>query len=115
MIDFYHLLGVETNATDDEIKKAYREKAKDYHPDKNPNAEKLSEEMFKMLNTAKETLLDLQKRLDYDYKMGFKKRPEAPPRVVVEKKTDLGKVAGWSFIALLIGLFIGSSVKNNKK
>jgi DnaJ-class molecular chaperone len=111
MTDFYKLLGVEINATHEQITKAYREKAKDYHADKNLNAEKLANELMSQLNEAKETLLDPQKRLEYDYKMGFKKRPEPPPRVVVRKETDWNKVAGVSLIMLIIGFFLGKGGK----
>lgn len=111
MIDFYKLLGVEINATHEQITKAYREKAKEVHADKNPNAEKLANELMSQLNEAKTTLLDPQKRLEYDYKMDFKKRPEPPPRVVVEKRTDWNKVAGVGFLMLILGLLVGGARK----
>jgi len=63
--DYYKILGVEKNATEDEIKKAYRKLAMKYHPDKNPG-NKQAEERFKEINEANEVLSDPQKRSRYD-------------------------------------------------
>ncbi|CAF3731492.1 unnamed protein product [Rotaria sordida] len=62
--DCYTILGVKSTATDDEIKKAYRKKALQYHPDKNPSA--TAEETFKEISKAYETLNDVDKRRTYD-------------------------------------------------
>lgn len=65
MANYYDLLGVSKNASQDEIKKAYRKMAHKYHPDKNPgNAE--AEAKFKEVNNAYEVLGDAQKRQNYD-------------------------------------------------
>jgi len=64
-MDYYKILGVEKNASLDEIKKAYRRLALEYHPDKNagnPEAEK----KFKQINEAYQTLSDEKKRAQYD-------------------------------------------------
>ena len=62
--DWYTVLGVKPTATGDEIKKAYRKKALQYHPDKNPSA--TAEDTFKEINKAYETLSDADKRRTYD-------------------------------------------------
>lgn len=63
--DYYEVLGVDKSATIDEIKKAYRKKALEYHPDKNPG-DKAAEEKFKEAGEAYEILSDEQKRTAYD-------------------------------------------------
>jgi molecular chaperone DnaJ len=63
--DFYKLLGVEKNATQSEVKKAYRRMANKYHPDKN-KGDKAAEAKFKKISEAYETISDPQKRKMYD-------------------------------------------------
>ncbi len=63
--DYYEVLGVSKSATADEIKKAYRKKAIEFHPDKNPG-DKAAEEKFKEAAEAYEVLSDSQKRQRYD-------------------------------------------------
>ncbi len=63
--DYYQVLGLQKNASEDEIKKAYRRSAMKHHPDRNPD-NKQSEEKFKEIKEAYEILSDPQKRAAYD-------------------------------------------------
>src|SRR5581483_2061636 len=67
--DYYEALGVKKNATEEEIRKAFRKLARKYHPDDNPG-DKSAEEKFKTISEANDVLSDPKKRKIYD-QLGF--------------------------------------------
>src|SRR6056297_3140226 len=72
--DFYDVLGVRSDASADEIKRAYREKATEYHPDVSDEPD--AEEKFKKIQKAKQVLTDEEKREAYD-RMGHDRYEQA--------------------------------------
>jgi curved DNA-binding protein len=68
--DYYKILGVKKNASEKEIRSAFRKLARKYHPDVNPN-NKEAEEKFKEINEANEVLSDPEKRKQYDEMMDY--------------------------------------------
>ncbi len=88
-IDYYKVLGVPRNATQEEIQRAYRKRARKYHPD--VNKDKNAEAEFKRINEANEVLKDPEKRKLYDtygkdwqngthYKNASNWEADVPPR-----------------------------------
>jgi curved DNA-binding protein len=113
--DYYEILGVKRDATEEQIRQAFRKLARKYHPDLNPG-DKASEEKFKELNEANEVLSDAEKRKRYDqlgqnWKDGVEFTP--PPgwsgRVQVDPN-DFGSIfgSGGGFSDFFESLFSGS-------
>ena len=106
--DYYEVLGLQKGATDDEIKKAYRKLAKQYHPDLNPDNPE-AEAKFKEINEANDVLSDPQKRAKYD-QFGHA-AGDAALRTVAQtvlgciRSTDrLVRYGGDEFILLLVSI-----------
>ncbi|HEX4999712.1 MAG TPA: DnaJ C-terminal domain-containing protein [Terriglobia bacterium] len=94
--DYYDVLGVSRDATDDQIRKAYRKLARKYHPDVNPN-DRTAEEKFKDLNEAYSVLSDTTKRQQYDslgagWRAGSDFTP--PPEWSTEARVEFGDLGG---------------------
>lgn len=100
--NYYDVLGVAKDATPEQIKKAYRKKALQYHPDKN-KGDKAAEEKFKLAAEAYSVLSDAEKRARYDRfgEAGMGGRPEVNPADFAE----FGDVFGGGFGDLLSDLF----------
>ncbi|XP_027183421.1 dnaJ homolog subfamily B member 1 isoform X1 [Coffea eugenioides] len=78
-VDYYNILKVGRNATEDDVKKAYRRLAMKWHPDKNPTNKKEAEAKFKQISEAYEVLSDPQKRQTYD-QYGEEGLKDMPPQ-----------------------------------
>ena len=76
-VDYYNILKVEKNVTEDDLKKAYRKLAMKWHPDKNPTNKKEAEANFKQISEAYAVLSDPQRRMVYDQQgeQGLKDKP----------------------------------------
>jgi molecular chaperone DnaJ len=97
--DYYKILGLGKNASDEEIKKAYRKLARQYHPDRNAG-DKQAEERFKEISQAHDVLSDTEKRKQYD-------RGTGPFGFGVPGGFDAGSFGG-GFSDILSNLFGGS-------
>lgn len=113
----YELLDIQPNATNEDVKKAYRKKSLEFHPDKHNNSHPATT-MFDLITRAKNVLLDPHSRLQHDYETGIRQKPQPKPEVRVEKQivrkvqkeTDWGTVIGVG----LLGILLGSYIENSK-
>jgi curved DNA-binding protein len=123
--DYYALLGVNKNASADDIKKAYRRLARKYHPDLNPG-DKTAESKFKEITEANEVLSDPEKRSQYDrfgqyWKQSEPPRPNARPNPTQAPRNsnsdfngvDFGQYNNFDdFVNELLGRFNNSNSPN---
>lgn len=119
MKDFYKILGLSENASDDEIKKAYRKLAKKYHPDVN-KGDKHAEARFKEVSEAHDTLADKNKRAQYDqvrkYGAGFGGYGGRPPGGGQEFRFDdlssiFGQSGGFGSFADIFSSIFGDNIQ----
>lgn len=107
--DAYELLEISPNASNEEIKKAYKKKSMEYHPDKHGNS-KPSNTMFRIVTRCKEILLNPKSRLEHDYALGFKIKPQPELEIHyidrVETETNWGAVIGVGVLGVLVGVAI---------
>ena len=89
--DYYEVLGVDKNASEDEIKKAYRKLAIKYHPDRNPG-NKEAEEKFKEAAEAYDVLHDAKKRQQYD-QFGFMVLADLVVMVALAVQASIPKIS----------------------
>ncbi len=112
--NYYQILGLEAFASIEDIKKAYRELAKKFHPDKNPG-DKHAEEKFKEISSAYEILSDAQKRSAYDLSIHEEQNRIEQERIRMEhslKKNStnngIAVTLGVAFLFLIVGLLISN-------
>ncbi len=122
--DYYALLGINKNASADDIKKAYRRLARKYHPDLNPG-DKAAEAKFKEITEANEVLSDVDKRSQYDKFGQYWKQSEQPksntrstvnnPNSSSTKDVDFGQYNNFDdFVNELLGRFNSPNPVNSK-
>jgi curved DNA-binding protein len=113
-LTYYQLLGVEKTATTEEISKAYKEKAKEYHPDKNDGHQTASK-LFQYINDAKEVLLNKQKRKEYDdFISSNYKQINSKDNSSLNQNTSGANIAYIAIGAAVVGLLVGALISGSK-
>ena len=104
--NYYELLGITRNATPEDIKRAFRKLAMQYHPDRNPSREKWANEKFKQINEACEVLSDPDKRATYDTQLDSQVRVPCKPNRPAQSEQK--GFPGWAKIlaGVGVGLFL---------
>jgi curved DNA-binding protein len=123
-IDYYSILGVNRNASDEDIKKAYRKLARKHHPDLNPN-DKEAHKKFQQINEANEVLSDPEKRKKYDaYGENWKQAEQyekarqqagARPRGTPDADFSYGDMGGEHFSDFFESLFGGGQSQGGRR
>lgn len=97
-VDYYKILGIDKNATDKEVKNAYRKLARKYHPDLHPN-DKEAKVKFQQINEANEVLSDPEKRTKYDqYGKDWKHAEEFEKAKSYQQQSSQSRNTGYSNI-----------------
>lgn len=105
--DYYKILGISKDASDEEIKKAYRQLALKYHPDRNKTAD--AEETFKEISQAYRILIDKKQRDVYDHLGEEGLNPD------IYIMATMGIIVGIATVGILAYLFPSSSSKDKEK
>lgn len=117
--DYYEILLLQVSATDEEIKKAYRKLAMQYHPDRNPGREKWATDKFKEINEAFSVLGDPEKRGQYDRfgvgSLGDILRSPSTRKTVENLVNDFGESGlGFDFLDVILGDSLKGAVTASK-
>jgi curved DNA-binding protein len=109
MVNFYQLLGIAHNATDDQINAAYKVAAKTYHPDVNGGTQ-AAHDMFILIQKAREALLNPAERLEHDHATKIKQKPQPQMQNSGSKEFGWGELFTGAVITLgLMALFSNNS------
>jgi len=101
--DYYKILGVAKNATAEQIRRAYRKLAKEYHPDHNPGKETWANEKFKEINEAYEVLSNAEKKAAYDARYAQAQTTRKPHRPTQPTQKGFPE---WAKVAVGVGGFL---------
>ncbi|MCE1248977.1 MAG: DnaJ domain-containing protein [Firmicutes bacterium] len=113
--DYYRLLGVKPLSKKEEIKRAYKEKAKKYHPDLNPDKREYAEEKMKELTEAYDVLVDSENRMEYDNSKMFALKIPSQLRRSSAENTYTSEISKpkQSFFDKLKNIFSGKKENTN--